>query len=321
MSIYHTEHDAPEWVTRCRECAGANVQILAWVNPNTDSILDGYTVDASGTWCNDCEGHTGVSTEQAPPTPTPKTFWDHHGDFSPLKGLAITLPSGAAAPVYYEAGPMMHAVWVDLGDGLECWATPDHETADDNATPCSIETQDGEILSDLRGEAVLTWTGDEATDCKTWADFVTAHLSIIWAKLTQAGARLRVEKMGIVVDEPRSFEECHGLQCLHGLIIEATGADGQTHKRTVNVHCTGNVDSVYIMHPDDWCTYLNPDWNEPSTVCVGHESPDGAYAETHGFGAHNGESGTVATPWTGDKDQDIAMWRKVATDWLAYMHR
>lgn len=42
----------------CKSCGGMNIQCRAWVDPNSDDILDscsdGYIED---NWCNDCENH------------------------------------------------------------------------------------------------------------------------------------------------------------------------------------------------------------------------------------------------------------------------
>ena len=109
-----------------------------------------------------------------------KSFLDHHQTYAPLRAAVITLPNGERASVHIEDGPMFHAVWLDLGGGLQAWATPDHETADDNATPISIETEHGYTMDSLFKEAVLMWTGDAATDCATWAEFVGGHIRAIW---------------------------------------------------------------------------------------------------------------------------------------------
>ena len=109
-----------------------------------------------------------------------KSFLDHHQTYAPLRAAVITLPNGERAPVHVEDGPMFHAVWVDLGGQVQAWATPDHETADANATPINIETEEGHTMPELFAEAVLQWTGNEATDCATWAEFVGDHIRAIW---------------------------------------------------------------------------------------------------------------------------------------------
>lgn len=42
---------------KCSECGGINIQILAWIDPNTNE----YKADGPGEdqdrWCEDCEEH------------------------------------------------------------------------------------------------------------------------------------------------------------------------------------------------------------------------------------------------------------------------
>lgn len=49
-----TKDKQVQWV--CTECGGSNVQLKAWVDPNTEEIeyTDGETSDC---WCKDCEAH------------------------------------------------------------------------------------------------------------------------------------------------------------------------------------------------------------------------------------------------------------------------
>lgn len=47
-----------KWV--CSECGGDNVQVKAWINPNTDEIIESMGSEIEDTWCEDCEKHTGV---------------------------------------------------------------------------------------------------------------------------------------------------------------------------------------------------------------------------------------------------------------------
>ena len=46
----------------CAECEGGDVQILAWVDPNTDKVLE-YPEGSHHTWCTDCEDHTKIKTK------------------------------------------------------------------------------------------------------------------------------------------------------------------------------------------------------------------------------------------------------------------
>lgn len=42
---------------RCEECKGNNVQVKAWINPNTNKITDTNVGDEcmnTDTWCDDC---------------------------------------------------------------------------------------------------------------------------------------------------------------------------------------------------------------------------------------------------------------------------
>lgn len=49
-------------MTICARCGGTNVQVVCWVDPNTQQVLDEYWShdNNDGTWCNDCDDHTGV---------------------------------------------------------------------------------------------------------------------------------------------------------------------------------------------------------------------------------------------------------------------
>lgn len=40
----------------CSECGGTNVQVQAWINPNTGQIIG--TLESNDCWCEDCEDHT-----------------------------------------------------------------------------------------------------------------------------------------------------------------------------------------------------------------------------------------------------------------------
>lgn len=48
----------------CPECGGTNVQIMAWVDANTNQYCSDVNTptEVEDTWCNDCEYHTGLAT-------------------------------------------------------------------------------------------------------------------------------------------------------------------------------------------------------------------------------------------------------------------
>ncbi|MFT0409880.1 hypothetical protein [Bacteroides thetaiotaomicron] len=50
----------------CSECGGTNVQIMAWVDANTNKYCSDVNTPAEveDTWCEDCEDHTGLETIQ-----------------------------------------------------------------------------------------------------------------------------------------------------------------------------------------------------------------------------------------------------------------
>lgn len=59
----------------CSECGGTNVELLKWVNPNTDEIGGPWSCDPDETedcWCHDCEEHTRLMTLNE--------LWDKLGD-------------------------------------------------------------------------------------------------------------------------------------------------------------------------------------------------------------------------------------------------
>jgi hypothetical protein len=43
----------------CSKCGGTNVQLAAWVNPNTEEVFDDYGSwnHQDTKWCGDCEEH------------------------------------------------------------------------------------------------------------------------------------------------------------------------------------------------------------------------------------------------------------------------
>lgn len=45
---------------RCAKCNGVNIEQLAWIDPNDDTVLDiAFDEDQSigNNWCRDCEEH------------------------------------------------------------------------------------------------------------------------------------------------------------------------------------------------------------------------------------------------------------------------
>lgn len=54
---------------RCTRCKGTNVQLVAWVNPNTGKRIDDYRAlsDVDTKWCDDCCVHTLLEKFQVEP--------------------------------------------------------------------------------------------------------------------------------------------------------------------------------------------------------------------------------------------------------------
>ena len=44
-----------KYVFRCKECGSTDIQILAWVNPNTNEIIDDNAEKEC--WCEKCQEH------------------------------------------------------------------------------------------------------------------------------------------------------------------------------------------------------------------------------------------------------------------------
>lgn len=44
----------------CNKCGSSNVQLEAWINPNTNEIIDVYS--SGQEWCDDCEEETVLLT-------------------------------------------------------------------------------------------------------------------------------------------------------------------------------------------------------------------------------------------------------------------
>ena len=52
------------WV--CPICGSDNVQIKQWVNPNTDELKDSDPNEDEDCWCDDCETHNALMTQDIP---------------------------------------------------------------------------------------------------------------------------------------------------------------------------------------------------------------------------------------------------------------
>jgi DNA-directed RNA polymerase subunit RPC12/RpoP len=48
----------------CSECGSSNIEMKAWVNPNTNEIFDTISTDQEDCWCNDCEEHYALDTKK-----------------------------------------------------------------------------------------------------------------------------------------------------------------------------------------------------------------------------------------------------------------
>lgn len=48
----------------CPQCGGTNVQVMAWVDANTNEYCSDVNTppEIEDTWCDDCEDHTGLRT-------------------------------------------------------------------------------------------------------------------------------------------------------------------------------------------------------------------------------------------------------------------
>lgn len=43
----------------CNECGGTNIQITAWVDPNTNEYIGECGTDNEDKWCEDCQDFIG----------------------------------------------------------------------------------------------------------------------------------------------------------------------------------------------------------------------------------------------------------------------
>ena len=48
----------------CFECGKTNVQIRAWIDPNTDEVMDSDNLDRNDIWCGDCQDHVDLEVEE-----------------------------------------------------------------------------------------------------------------------------------------------------------------------------------------------------------------------------------------------------------------
>lgn len=51
----------------CKNCGSENVEIKAWVNPNTNECNQTHFIDEvedEDTWCTDCETHGGIEVKE-----------------------------------------------------------------------------------------------------------------------------------------------------------------------------------------------------------------------------------------------------------------
>ena len=63
-----TERRTERW--HCIECDGTSVQLVAWIEANTNKVLDGYgstTGKYGHTWCEHCDDNTRLVLRQGRP--------------------------------------------------------------------------------------------------------------------------------------------------------------------------------------------------------------------------------------------------------------
>ena len=49
---------------KCAECGGDNVQVKAWIDPNTNEIVEIMSDEIVDCWCEDCEDHVTIIREE-----------------------------------------------------------------------------------------------------------------------------------------------------------------------------------------------------------------------------------------------------------------
>jgi hypothetical protein len=61
-----TGNDKVENPFRCVRCGSADVRIRAWIHPNENDRISGFCSDGEDgdSWCEKCEEHTGLKTEE-----------------------------------------------------------------------------------------------------------------------------------------------------------------------------------------------------------------------------------------------------------------
>ena len=47
----------------CEKCGGKNIQVKAWIDPNTDKKVDDITLEKQDIWCVDCQKHVRIEPE------------------------------------------------------------------------------------------------------------------------------------------------------------------------------------------------------------------------------------------------------------------
>ena len=47
-----------EYKLVCSKCGGSNIQCVAWVDPNTDELIEYWDGDPQDNWCIDCDDNT-----------------------------------------------------------------------------------------------------------------------------------------------------------------------------------------------------------------------------------------------------------------------
>lgn len=48
----------------CEKCGGSNIQILAWVDANTNEYKEEHINDINSKWCENCKEHINLINEE-----------------------------------------------------------------------------------------------------------------------------------------------------------------------------------------------------------------------------------------------------------------
>ena len=48
----------------CSKCGGSNIQLLAWIDANTNEYRNEGTNEYEDKWCEDCSSHTFFTSEE-----------------------------------------------------------------------------------------------------------------------------------------------------------------------------------------------------------------------------------------------------------------